>query len=120
MAAHGKLFKDGHSVQAYEALGLSKALGEEVFLLTSWIEGPMLDVNFNLLNRRGRIATLAKMFAVSVYIHATRNCAHETGICLLGYRGPDCNVIAEQGGGPDARPSWAGSGLRAGGCPPMR
>ena len=33
--------------------------------------------------------------------------------------GPDCNVIAEQGGGPDARPSWAGSGPRAGGCPPM-
>ena len=31
--------------------------------------------------------------------------------------GPDCNVIAEQGGGPDARPSWAGSGPRAGGCP---
>ena len=32
---------------------------------------------------------------------------------------PDCNVIAEQGGGPDARPSWAGSGPRAGGCPPL-
>ena len=28
----------------------------------------------------------------------------------LGFRGPDCNVTAEQGGGPDARPSWAGSG----------
>ena len=37
----------------------------------------------------------------------------------VGFRGPDCNVIAEQGGGPDARPSWAGSGPRAGGCPPM-
>ena len=37
----------------------------------------------------------------------------------LGFRGPDCNVIAEQGGGPDARPSWAGSGPRAGGCPPL-
>ena len=38
----------------------------------------------------------------------------------LGFRGPDCNVIAEQGGGPDARLSWAGSGPRAGGCPPYR
>ena len=37
----------------------------------------------------------------------------------LGFRGPDCNVIAEQGGGPDAGPSWAGSGPQAGGCPPM-
>ena len=34
----------------------------------------------------------------------------------LGLRGPDCNVIAEEGGGPDARSSWAGSGPRAGGC----
>ena len=34
--------------------------------------------------------------------------------------GPDCNVIAEQGGGPDARPLWAGSGPRVGGCPPNR
>ena len=33
--------------------------------------------------------------------------------------GPDCNAIAEQGSGPDARPSWAGSGPRAGGCPHM-
>ena len=37
----------------------------------------------------------------------------------LGFRGPDCNVIAEKGGGPDARPSWAGSGPRAGGCPTL-
>ena len=37
----------------------------------------------------------------------------------LGFRGPDCNVIAEQGGGPDTRPSWAGSGPRAGGCPTL-
>ena len=36
----------------------------------------------------------------------------------VGFRGPDCNVIAEQGGGPDVCPSWAGSGPRAGGCPP--
>ena len=102
-----------HSLQAYEALGLSKTLDEEVFLLPRWIDGPVLDVNVPLLSRRGRIASLAKMFAVSAYIYATRNFAHETGICLLGYHGPDCNVIAEQGGGPDARPSWAG------GCPPM-
>ena len=27
--------------------------------------------------------------------------------------------IAEQGAGPDARPSWAGSGPRVGGCPPI-
>ena len=54
VAAHVKLFKDGHSLQAYEALGLSKALDEEVFLLPRWIEGPMLDVNFPLLNRRCR------------------------------------------------------------------
>ena len=32
--------------------------------------------------------------------------------CWLGFRGPDCNVIADQGSGPDARPSWAGSGPR--------
>ena len=31
----------------------------------------------------------------------------------LGFRGPDCNVIAEQGGGPGARHSWAGD------CPPL-
>ena len=37
----------------------------------------------------------------------------------LGFREPDCNVIAEKGGGPDARPSWAGSGPRAGGCPTL-
>ena len=37
----------------------------------------------------------------------------------LGFRGPDCNVIPKHGGGPDARPSWAGYGPRAGGCPPM-
>ena len=37
----------------------------------------------------------------------------------LGFRGPDCIVIAEQGGGPDATPSWAGSGPRAGGCPTL-
>ena len=37
----------------------------------------------------------------------------------LGFRGPDCNVIAEQGAGPDARPSWGGSGARAGGCPTL-
>ena len=108
-----------HSLQAYEALGLSKTLDEEVFILPRWIEGPVLDVNVPLLSRRGRVASLAKMFAVSAYIYATRNFAHETGICLLGYRRPDCNIIAEQGGGPDARPSWAGSGPRAEGCPPM-
>ena len=37
----------------------------------------------------------------------------------LGFRGPNCNVIAEKGGGPDARLSWAGSGPRAGGCPTL-
>ena len=37
----------------------------------------------------------------------------------LGFHGPDCNAIAEQGGGPDARPAWAGSGPRAGGCPTL-
>ena len=31
----------------------------------------------------------------------------------LGFRGLDCSVTVEQGGGPDARPS------RAGGCPPL-
>ena len=42
------------------------------------------------------------MFGVSAYIilYATRNFAHEIGIFWLGFRGPDCNVIAEQGGGP--------------------
>ena len=57
------------------------------------------------------------MFAVSAFTR--RNFAHETGFCWLGFRGPDCNVIAEKGGGPDARPSWAGSGPRAGGCPTL-
>ena len=57
------------------------------------------------------------MFAVSAFTR--RNFAHETGFCWLGFRGPDCNVIAEQGGGPDATPSWAGSGPRAGGCPTL-
>ena len=52
------------------------------------------------------------MFAASAFTR--RNFAHETGFCWLGFRGPDCNVIAEKGGGPDARPSWAGSGPRAG------
>ena len=49
-----------HSLQAYEALGLSKTLDEEVFILPRWIEGPVLDVNVPLLSRRGRIASLAK------------------------------------------------------------
>ena len=35
------------------------------------------------------------MFTISAYIYATRNSAHETGIFWLGFRGPDCNVIAE-------------------------
>ena len=30
----------------------------------------------------------------------------------LGFRGPDCNVNAGHGGGSDARPSRAGTGLR--------
>ena len=30
----------------------------------------------------------------------------------LGFRWPDCHVIAEQYGGPDDKPSWAGSGPR--------
>ena len=53
------------------------------------------------------------MFAVSAFTR--RNFAHETGFCLAGVSraGLQC---AEQGGGPDARPSWAGSGPRAGGC----
>ena len=76
-----------HSLQAYEALGLSKTLDEEVFLLPRWIEGPVLDVNVPLLSRRGRIASLAKMFAVSAYIYATRNFARETGICCWGIAG---------------------------------
>ena len=54
-----------------------------------------------------------------MYIYVTHNVVHDTGIFWLGFRGPDCNVIAEQGGGPDARPSWAVAGPRAGGCPPM-
>ena len=37
----------------------------------------------------------------------------------LEFRGPDCHVIAEQCGGPDARPSCDEFGPRAGGCPPM-
>ena len=57
----------------------------------------------------------AKMFAVSAFTR--RNFAIETGFCLAGVS--DCNVIAEQGGGPDAKPSWAGSGPRAGGCPTL-
>ena len=60
-----------HSLQAYEALGLSKMLDEEVFLLPRWIEGPVLDVNVPLLSRRGRIASLAKMFAVKALPHVT-------------------------------------------------
>ena len=59
------------------------------------------------------------MFAVSAYIYATRNFAHDTSIVWLVFCGPDCNMIAKQGGGPDGRPSWAGSGPRAGGCPPL-
>ena len=59
------------------------------------------------------------MFAVSAYIYATRNFAHDTSIFWLVFCGPDCNMIAKQGGGPDGRPSWAGSGPRAGGCPPL-
>ena len=41
--------KDGTSLQACEALGLSKSLGEEVdpFLRPRWIEGSLLDVNFS-------------------------------------------------------------------------
>ena len=42
-----------------------------------------------------------------------------SSIFWLGFCGPDCNVIAEQGGGPDTRSSWAGSGPRTGGCPPL-
>ncbi len=46
---------------------------------------------------------MAKLFAVSAYIYATHNFAHETGIFWLGFRGSDYNVIAEQGGGPVSR-----------------
>ena len=50
-AAHDKLFTEGHSRRVYEALVLTKAHDEDVFLLLRWIEGPMLDANFPLLNR---------------------------------------------------------------------
>ena len=59
------------------------------------------------------------LFNNSAYIYAMPNFAHETGIFWQGFRGPDCKVITEQGGGPDARLSWAGSGPRARGCPPV-
>ena len=42
-----------------------------------------------------------------------RHFTHETGIFWLGFSGPDCYLTAEQGGGPDAKPSRAGSGSRA-------
>ena len=35
---------------------------------------------FPLLNSRGRIATLAKLFAISAWIYATLNFAHKAGI----------------------------------------
>ena len=38
------------------------------------------------------------MFAVSAFTR--RNFAHETSFCWLGFRGPDCKVIAEKCGGP--------------------
>ena len=61
----------------------------------------------------------AKMFAVSACDVGMMSLM-KPAFVWLGFRGPDCNVIAEQGGGPDDRPSWAGSGPRAGGCPTLR
>ena len=38
---------------------------------------------------------------------------------ICGFGGLDCNVNAEQAGGPVARTSRAGFGPRAGVCPPL-
>ena len=59
------------------------------------------------------------MFAVSAFTRYDVISLMKPAFVWLGFRGPDCNVIAEQGGGPDARPSWAGPGPRAGGCPTL-
>ena len=56
-----------HSLQAYEALGLSKTLDEEVFLLPRWIEGPVLDVNVPLLSRRSRIVEANELVHVGAF-----------------------------------------------------
>ena len=57
------------------------------------------------------------MFAVSAFTR--RNVAHETGFCLAGVSRAELQCYCRAGGGPDARPSWAGSGPRAGGCPTL-
>ena len=57
------------------------------------------------------------MFAVSAFTR--RNFAHETGFCLAGVSRAGLQCYCRAGWRPDARPSWAGSGPRAGGCPTL-
>ena len=68
-----------------------------------------LHHNRHDVNEVGRIGALSLLVNDAVHL--------VYGLSASG--GPDGNVIAEQDGGPDTRPSWDGSGPRTGGCLPM-
>ena len=78
-----------------------------------------LHHNRHDVNEVGRLGTQSVL--VNDAVHLVYGMGVSGGLTVAGgvSGGPDCNAIAEQGGGPDDMPSWAGSGSRAGGCPPM-
>ena len=69
----------------------------------------------NLHHNRHDVNEVGRVGAKSLLVNDAVHLVYGLGVS----GGPDCNVIAEQGGWPDARPSWAGSSPRAGGCPPI-
>ena len=69
----------------------------------------------DLHHNRHEVNGVGRLAAQSILVNNAVHLVYGLGVS----GGPDCNVIAEQGDGPDARPSWAGSGLRAGDCPAM-
>ena len=68
----------------------------------------------NLHHNRHDVNEVGRLGAQSLLVIDAVHLVYGLGVS----GGPDCNVIAEQGGGPDVRLSWVGSGPRAGGCPP--
>ena len=83
----------------------------ELAVIQTAVEDGVDDLNHNKHDVNG----VDRLGAQSILVNDAVHLVYELSVS----GGPDCNVIPEQGGRPDARPSWAGSGPPAGGCPLM-
>ena len=92
---------------------------ENVFALQLHVEGVQVRSDVRQQCLELAVIQVKEEDGVNDLHHNRHDVAHGTGIFWLWFRGLYCNVIAEHGGGPDARPLWAGYGPRAGGCPPL-